>query len=94
MFVILYRDKQFDPEGQSEAFRNRVHLQDVENGDVSLILKNVMTDDTGTYECRFLYTQNNPKNVFNPSSNVNSDPISIVYLTVKEGLQQGEKSIK
>ncbi|XP_035984508.1 butyrophilin-like protein 2 isoform X1 [Fundulus heteroclitus] len=58
-YVLLYRDRQFDPEGQSPSFKNRVDLQDVKNGDVSLVLKNVTTDDRGTYECRVVQRGNN-----------------------------------
>ncbi|XP_039901981.1 uncharacterized protein LOC120742625 isoform X5 [Simochromis diagramma] len=53
-YVLLYRDEQLYPDLQHPAFKNRVDLQDrqMKDGDVSLILKNVTTNDTGTYECR------------------------------------------
>uniref|UniRef100_A0A669CHI2 Ig-like domain-containing protein n=1 Tax=Oreochromis niloticus TaxID=8128 RepID=A0A669CHI2_ORENI len=52
--VLLYRDGKFETDNQHPSFKNRVDLQDrqMKAGDVSLILKNVTTADTGTYECR------------------------------------------
>uniref|UniRef100_A0A3Q0S9E3 Ig-like domain-containing protein n=1 Tax=Amphilophus citrinellus TaxID=61819 RepID=A0A3Q0S9E3_AMPCI len=52
--VLLYRDEQFVPDNQHPSFKNRVDLQDrqMKDGDVSLILKNVTTADSGTYQCR------------------------------------------
>ncbi|XP_039464162.1 matrix remodeling-associated protein 8-like isoform X2 [Oreochromis aureus] len=52
-YVLLYQDEQFDPDDQHPSFKNRVDLQDrqMKDGDVSLILKDVMINDTGTYEC-------------------------------------------
>ncbi|MEQ2173508.1 hypothetical protein GOODEAATRI_032785 [Goodea atripinnis] len=52
--VLLYRDEQIDPEKQHFTFRNRADLQDrqMKDGDVSLVLDNVRSDDRGTYECR------------------------------------------
>uniref|UniRef100_A0AAZ1XNF0 Ig-like domain-containing protein n=1 Tax=Oreochromis aureus TaxID=47969 RepID=A0AAZ1XNF0_OREAU len=52
--VFVYRNKMPDPENQHPSFKNRVDLQDrqMKDGDVSLILKNVTTNDTGTYNCR------------------------------------------
>ncbi|XP_025758722.1 uncharacterized protein LOC112843829 [Oreochromis niloticus] len=53
-YVLLYRDRHFEPRKQHPSFKNRVDLQDrqMKDGDVSLILKDVTTNDTGTYECR------------------------------------------
>ncbi|XP_047216156.1 coxsackievirus and adenovirus receptor-like isoform X2 [Girardinichthys multiradiatus] len=62
-FVLLYRSKQFDPEVQSPSFKNRVDLKDVKNGDVSLVLKKVTTDDTGRYECRVQRGNNQDTNL-------------------------------
>ncbi|CAI5671501.1 unnamed protein product [Oreochromis niloticus] len=54
-YVLLYRDGYFDPSNQHPSFKNRVDLQDrqMKDGDVSLILKDVNTADSGTYVCEF-----------------------------------------
>ncbi|XP_032438870.1 uncharacterized protein LOC116732635 isoform X1 [Xiphophorus hellerii] len=85
--VILYRDKQFDPEDQFPSFIGRVDLQDVAHGNVSLILKNVTTNDSGMYECRVIHTENNRTK----RSNLDIDPISTVNLTVKAGVPRDAK---
>ncbi|XP_030581926.1 polymeric immunoglobulin receptor-like [Archocentrus centrarchus] len=79
-YVLLYRDEQFDPDDQHPAFKNRVDLQDrqMKDGDVSLILKDVTINDTGTYECRvFQRGKNRGKR-----AHLMTEPISIIYLRV------------
>ncbi|XP_019211255.1 uncharacterized protein LOC109200213 isoform X1 [Oreochromis niloticus] len=58
--VLLYRDDQFVKRQQHPSFKNRVDLQDrqMKDGDVSLILKNVMTADNGTYKCLVVQRDN------------------------------------
>uniref|UniRef100_A0A3P9D8H8 Ig-like domain-containing protein n=1 Tax=Maylandia zebra TaxID=106582 RepID=A0A3P9D8H8_9CICH len=53
-YVLLYQHSRFYPDNQHPSFKNRVDLQDrqMKDGDVSLILKDVNTADSGTYECR------------------------------------------
>lgn len=77
-FVLLLRaNGQFDPDG-AKAFKNRVDLKDVKNGDASLLLRNIGVDDTGTYECRVvLKGYNRWKRAV-----LTSNPISVVNLTV------------
>uniref|UniRef100_A0A3B3UMQ9 Ig-like domain-containing protein n=1 Tax=Poecilia latipinna TaxID=48699 RepID=A0A3B3UMQ9_9TELE len=78
--VALYQDEQFDNEGQNPAYKNRVDLQDreIKNGDVSLVLKNVTTNDTGTYECRV----DGIKNKRRKRSHLKNEPICIINLVV------------
>ncbi|XP_039463942.1 putative butyrophilin subfamily 2 member A3 [Oreochromis aureus] len=72
-YVLLYRDGHFEPRNQHPSFKNRVDLQDrqMKDGDVSLILKDVTIDDTGTYECRVFVGETSPWK-----------SISIIYLSV------------
>ncbi|CAI5660594.1 hepatitis A virus cellular receptor 2 homolog [Oreochromis niloticus] len=81
--VLLYRDEQFEPEEQHPSFKNRVDLQDrqMKDGDVSLILKDVTTADSGTYECRvFMGGKGRRKR-----AHLKTDPISIIRLSVSPG---------
>uniref|UniRef100_I3JC62 Ig-like domain-containing protein n=1 Tax=Oreochromis niloticus TaxID=8128 RepID=I3JC62_ORENI len=52
-YLLLYRDRHFVPDDQHPSFKNRVDLKDrqMKDGDVSLILKDVMINDAETYEC-------------------------------------------
>ncbi|CAI5660206.1 unnamed protein product [Oreochromis niloticus] len=86
-YVLFYRDKNFDLDNQHPSFKNRVDLQDrqMKDGDVSLILKDVMINDTGTYECRVDQGGTNRRK----RSNLDGDPISIIYLHVVPPGQTG-----
>ncbi|XP_025761737.1 uncharacterized protein LOC112846434 [Oreochromis niloticus] len=79
-YVLLYRDGHLYPDNQHPSFKNRVDLQDrqMKDGDVSLILNNVTTADSGTYECRvFMEDTRSWKS------------ISIIYLRVDPPGQTG-----
>ncbi|XP_015255933.1 PREDICTED: uncharacterized protein LOC107101496 [Cyprinodon variegatus] len=78
--VALYRGDRFDLDGQDSLYRNRVDLLDREmkNGDISLVLKNVTTDHTGTYECR-VYQEGNKRR---KRDEIKGDPICIISLDV------------
>ncbi|XP_039861829.1 programmed cell death 1 ligand 1-like [Simochromis diagramma] len=87
--VLLYRDEQFEPEEQHPSFKNRVDLQDrqMRDGDVSLILKDVTTADSGTYECRvFMGGKERRKR-----AHLKTDPISSIYLSVVDPPGQTER---
>ncbi|XP_065326097.1 uncharacterized protein LOC134646992 [Pelmatolapia mariae] len=79
-YVLSYRDGQFDPEDQHPSFKNRVDLQDrqMKDGDVSLILKDVTINDTGTYECRVVQRRTSRRK----RAHLKTPPISIITLSV------------
>uniref|UniRef100_A0AAZ1XZR5 B30.2/SPRY domain-containing protein n=1 Tax=Oreochromis aureus TaxID=47969 RepID=A0AAZ1XZR5_OREAU len=81
-YVLLYRDEGSVLEEQHPSFKNRVDLQDrqMKDGDVSLILKDVMINDTGTYECRVI--QGGPSH---QKTVIKNKPICIIYFHVKKG---------
>ncbi|XP_043954394.1 V-set domain-containing T-cell activation inhibitor 1-like [Gambusia affinis] len=62
-YLLLYRNDQLDLENQHVMFKDRVDLQDrqIKDGNVSLVLKNVTTDDRGAYECRIIQTETNSR---------------------------------
>uniref|UniRef100_A0AAZ1Y098 Ig-like domain-containing protein n=1 Tax=Oreochromis aureus TaxID=47969 RepID=A0AAZ1Y098_OREAU len=78
-YVLLYRDEGSVLEEQHPSFKNRVDLQDrqMKDGDVSLILKDVMINDTGTYECRVI--QGGPSH---QKTVIKNKPICIIYFHV------------
>ncbi|XP_067437039.1 coxsackievirus and adenovirus receptor-like isoform X3 [Thunnus thynnus] len=53
-YVFFFRENRLYDHYQHPSFRGRVQLRDPEmkDGHVSVILKNVTINDTGTYECR------------------------------------------
>uniref|UniRef100_A0A668V198 Ig-like domain-containing protein n=1 Tax=Oreochromis aureus TaxID=47969 RepID=A0A668V198_OREAU len=76
--VLVYRGENFVPDEQHPSFKDRVDLQDrqMKDGDVSLILKDVTINDTGTYECRVLMGETR-----------SWKSISSIYLSVKRQFQ-------
>ncbi|XP_030580089.1 selection and upkeep of intraepithelial T-cells protein 1-like [Archocentrus centrarchus] len=85
-YVLLYRDGKSLLDNQHESFKNRVDLQDrkMKDGDASLVLKNVTTDDTGTYECRVKTRTNRRKR-----ANLTNHPITTINLSVAPPGQPG-----
>ncbi|XP_007543059.1 coxsackievirus and adenovirus receptor homolog [Poecilia formosa] len=49
--VIVYRNGKMSPDDQLKQFKGRVNLT-IRERSLSLILKNVTTNDSGTFECR------------------------------------------
>ncbi|XP_026225203.1 V-set and immunoglobulin domain-containing protein 1-like [Anabas testudineus] len=82
-YVFMYRDGQYDPDQQYPSFKNRVEMKDkqMKNGDLSLILKNVTTDDAGTYECHVFQPERNREK----RATFDTEPIKIINLTVEPG---------
>ncbi|XP_045921500.1 programmed cell death 1 ligand 1-like isoform X5 [Micropterus dolomieu] len=78
-YVLLYRDGLSDPTHQHPSFKDRVQLVDRElkDGNVSLILKNVSSNDAGTYECRVAAGDSRLKR-----ANIETEPIRIYQLEV------------
>ncbi|XP_014881142.1 coxsackievirus and adenovirus receptor homolog isoform X1 [Poecilia latipinna] len=74
--VLLFRDSQFYSENQHPSFKGRVDLLDrqMKNGDASLVLRHLTTDDSGTYECRVFLT--------GAKRNLVAEPNIIINLTV------------
>uniref|UniRef100_A0A668SWJ9 Ig-like domain-containing protein n=1 Tax=Oreochromis aureus TaxID=47969 RepID=A0A668SWJ9_OREAU len=80
--VLFYRDEQFDTDSQHPSFKQRVALKDrqMKDGDVSLILKYVTINDTGTYQCRvFIRGTNRRKRAI-----LETEPICIIKLSVSD----------
>ncbi|CAK6981145.1 titin-like%2C partial, partial [Scomber scombrus] len=77
--VYHQRSKRLVTEDQDPSYVNRVQLEDVEmkNGDLSLILKNVSSNDEGRYECRYKEIKGRRKRAA-----FDDEPITIVYLKV------------
>ncbi|XP_033182625.1 programmed cell death 1 ligand 1-like, partial [Anabas testudineus] len=81
-YVFLQRGSRSESFNEHESFKNRVELKDREkkDGDVSLILRNVTFNDTGTYECRVVQRRTNHRKSFI----LETDPINIINLRVVE----------
>ncbi|XP_026017335.1 hepatitis A virus cellular receptor 2-like [Astatotilapia calliptera] len=74
--VLLYWEKGIVTYFQHPSFMNRVDLQDrqMKDGDVSLILKDVTINDTGTYQCRVFMNEKHPWKSIISIINLSVDP--------------------
>uniref|UniRef100_A0AAX7TD72 Ig-like domain-containing protein n=1 Tax=Astatotilapia calliptera TaxID=8154 RepID=A0AAX7TD72_ASTCA len=79
-YVLLYRDEGSVLEEQHPSFKNRVDLLDrwMKDGDVSLIVKDVTINDTGTYECHVVQREPSLKKRL-----INNKPICIMDVRVE-----------
>ncbi|XP_038586533.1 coxsackievirus and adenovirus receptor homolog [Micropterus salmoides] len=89
-YVLFYRSRNSVPTHQHPSFKDRVQLVDRElkDGDVSLILKNVNSNDAGTYECRVAAGDSRR----NKRSNIKAQPIRIYQLEVS-GSNSGDVEV-
>uniref|UniRef100_A0A096M1L5 Ig-like domain-containing protein n=1 Tax=Poecilia formosa TaxID=48698 RepID=A0A096M1L5_POEFO len=62
-YVFLYRNRKINSDHQHPSFKGRVDLQDrqMKDGNVSLALRNVTTDDRGAYECQVIQRETNSR---------------------------------
>uniref|UniRef100_A0A8C8DH52 Ig-like domain-containing protein n=1 Tax=Oryzias sinensis TaxID=183150 RepID=A0A8C8DH52_9TELE len=76
-YVLFYRSTGVHLDDQHESYRNRVFLNDsqMKDGDLSVVLKNVTMNDSGTYECRVLKRRTK-------RSILKTPPICIIHLSV------------
>ncbi|XP_038164119.1 putative butyrophilin subfamily 2 member A3 [Cyprinodon tularosa] len=73
-YVVIFRSQSRDLEIPEQRYEGRVELKDRENGDVSLVLKNVTAEDGGTYQCYVKRDTDRMKRAI--------QPVSTVYLDV------------
>ncbi|KAK2863500.1 hypothetical protein Q5P01_003033 [Channa striata] len=82
--VFVWKHGKMSEDDQHESFKNRVELKDsqMKDGNVSVILKNVTINDTGTYECR----------VRNSSTSGPPQSITNIHLTVTDSGQRAGRT--
>ncbi|XP_031175668.1 myelin protein P0-like [Sander lucioperca] len=96
-YVFFYRNQQPYEKYQHPRYRGRVELRDPEirHGDVSVVLKNVSVNDTGTYDCRVIIAGGNESRQLINLTVTDSDPTAgqeggypglVVGLSVSAGL--------
>ncbi|XP_015252134.1 PREDICTED: uncharacterized protein LOC107098799 [Cyprinodon variegatus] len=69
-YVLILRNQNLDPKIPKPGYKGRVELKDLQNGDVSLVLKNVTSEDSGTYECYVLKKTVRRKRAIKPISTI------------------------
>ncbi|XP_044198183.1 uncharacterized protein LOC122974245 [Thunnus albacares] len=85
-YVYFQRGKRPLTQDQDPSFVDRVQLKGkMEDGDLSLILKNVSSNDKGTYECRYKEIERKRWK----RAAINGEPINIFELNVEAGNTEG-----
>ena len=81
-YILLFRDGRPDPTHQKSSYKNRLDLTNIklQDGEVSLTLKNVSDSDSGTYECRVVGEQSRSRQ---KRAVIKKKPISIIRLEVR-----------
>uniref|UniRef100_A0A3B3BIV7 Ig-like domain-containing protein n=1 Tax=Oryzias melastigma TaxID=30732 RepID=A0A3B3BIV7_ORYME len=71
--VFVFKDGRPFEGAQHEFYRNRVFLNDsqTKDGDLSVVLKNVNSNDTGTFNCTVLHKNDPPGSPLNLISTIN-----------------------
>uniref|UniRef100_A0A087XP03 Ig-like domain-containing protein n=1 Tax=Poecilia formosa TaxID=48698 RepID=A0A087XP03_POEFO len=74
--VLSVRPGQKNSLIRHQSYQNRANLLDwqVKNGEASLVLDNVTTDDSGTYECRVQIKEKEMKRISTVSLQVSAAP--------------------
>uniref|UniRef100_A0A3B3TMR7 Ig-like domain-containing protein n=1 Tax=Poecilia latipinna TaxID=48699 RepID=A0A3B3TMR7_9TELE len=82
-YVLLYRNKKINSDHQHPSFKGRVDLQDrqMKDGNVSLALRNVTTDDRGAYECRVVPTNSRMEAVLTINLDVQTSPGELLFVS-------------
>uniref|UniRef100_A0A8C9XU50 Ig-like domain-containing protein n=1 Tax=Sander lucioperca TaxID=283035 RepID=A0A8C9XU50_SANLU len=58
-YILLTIVGHLDPTYQHPSFKDRLRDPEIRHGDVSVVLKNVSVNDTGTYDCRVIIAGGN-----------------------------------
>ncbi|KAF3698216.1 Programmed cell death 1 ligand 1 [Channa argus] len=82
-YVLFFSDGHSDKTHQYPSFEGRVDLMDkkMKNGNLSIIIKNVSSSDSGIYECRVSSGGSRRKR-----ANINSEPIATITLQVTDSI--------
>lgn len=59
--ILVYASQKSGPEIPDQNYKDRVELKVMKNGDVSLTLKSVTVEDSGTYRCYVIKQTNRRK---------------------------------
>ncbi|XP_075941121.1 uncharacterized protein LOC142943473 [Anarhichas minor] len=85
-YVFFYRHERLNDDYLHPRYRGRVHLSDPEmkNGDVSVVLSNVSVNDSGTYECRVIISNDTSR----------SEIKYLVNLTVTDSEEDSDSGLR